>query len=53
MEGHPMILGRPWLAIVDAYMSCQKGEMTISNDLSTKKLLCIHMLNLHQVILYG
>ena len=37
MEGHPMILGRPWLATTDAYISCRKGEMTISNGLSTNK----------------
>ena len=24
MEGHPMILGRPWLATLDAYISCRK-----------------------------
>jgi hypothetical protein len=39
MEGHPMILGRPWLAIVDAYINCRKGEMAISNGLSTKKII--------------
>ena len=39
MEGHCMILGRPWLAIVDAYISCRKGEMIASNGLSTKKII--------------
>ena len=39
MEGHPMILRRPWLATIDAYISCRKGEMTISNGLSTKKII--------------
>ena len=39
MEGHPMILGRPWLATTDAYIGCRKGEMTIFNGLSTKKIM--------------
>lgn len=26
MEGHPMILGRPWLATTDPYISCRKGK---------------------------
>ena len=34
-----MILGRPWLATTDAYISCRKGEKTISNGLSTKKFI--------------
>lgn len=38
MEGHPMILGRPWLAITDSYIGCRTGEMIISNGLSTKKV---------------
>jgi hypothetical protein len=38
MEGHPMILGRPWLAIANAYIVCQNGEMIISNGLSTKTI---------------
>ena len=38
MEGHPIILGRPLLATVDAYISCRKGEMIISNGLDTKKI---------------
>ena len=38
MEGHPMILGRPWLATTDAYISCRKGEMIISNGMATKKI---------------
>ena len=33
-----MILGRPWLAIADAYISCRNGEMIISNGVATKKL---------------
>ena len=39
MEGHPMILGRPWLATTNAYISCRKGEMIISNGMATKKII--------------
>ena len=38
MEGHPMILGRPWLATTDAYVRCRKGEIVISNGMATKKI---------------
>jgi hypothetical protein len=33
-RGHPIILGRPWLAIANAFIGCREGEMTISNGLS-------------------
>jgi hypothetical protein len=33
-KGHPIILGRPWLAIANAFICCREGEMTISNGLS-------------------
>jgi hypothetical protein len=33
-QGHPVILGRPWLAITNAFIGCREGEMTISNGLS-------------------
>jgi hypothetical protein len=33
-----MILGRPWLATTDAYISCRKGEMIISNGMDTNKI---------------
>ena len=39
MEVHPIILGRPWLATTNAYINCRKGEITISNGLSTKKII--------------
>ena len=29
--GHPIVIDRPWLATVDAFISCRSGEMTISN----------------------
>jgi hypothetical protein len=36
--GHPLILGRPWLATTDAFISCRSGSMTISNGYETKQL---------------
>ena len=35
-KGHPIILGRPWLATTNAFIGCRDGEMTISNGLSTQ-----------------
>jgi hypothetical protein len=37
-RGHPVILGRPWLATTNAFIGCREGEMTISNGLSLQKL---------------
>jgi hypothetical protein len=37
-KGHPVILGRPWLATTNAFIGCREGEMTISNGLSIQKL---------------
>jgi hypothetical protein len=37
-RGHPVILGRPWLATTNAFIGCREGEMTISNGLSIHKL---------------
>jgi hypothetical protein len=37
LGGHPLILGRPWLATVDAFISCRSGDMTISHGDSVKK----------------
>jgi hypothetical protein len=37
-RGHPVILGRPWLATTNAFIGCREGEMTISNGLSIQKL---------------
>jgi len=36
--GYPLILGRPWLATADAYISCQDGNMTIKNKHMSKQL---------------
>jgi hypothetical protein len=38
LGGHPLILGRPWLATVDAFNGCRSGSMTISDAYDTKKL---------------
>jgi hypothetical protein len=37
-KGHPVIFGRPWLAIANAFIGCREGERTISNGLSINKL---------------
>eukprot|EP00253_Pinus_taeda_P030398 PITA_30398 len=37
LGGHPLILGRPWLATADAFISCRYGDMYISNGNSTEK----------------
>eukprot|EP00253_Pinus_taeda_P005047 PITA_05047 len=38
LGGHPLILGRPWLATTDAFISYRSGSMTISNGCETKQL---------------
>jgi len=37
LGGHPLILGRPWLATADAFISYRSGDMYISDGNSTKK----------------
>jgi hypothetical protein len=37
--GHPMVLCRPWLAIVDAFINFRLGEMTISNGTHSQNLV--------------
>ena len=37
LGGHPLILGRPWLATADAFISCRSGDMYIYDGISTKK----------------
>ena len=36
---HPVVLGKPWLATVDVFISCQSEEMTISNGTQSQKLI--------------
>jgi len=38
LGGHPLILGRPWLATADAYIRCRSGSMVISDGQATKHL---------------
>ena len=38
-KGNPIILGRPWSATANAFIGCMDGEMTISNGLSTQRLV--------------
>ena len=37
LGGHPLILGRPWLATIDAFISCRYGDMYIYDGKSTNK----------------
>jgi hypothetical protein len=37
--GHPIVLGRPWLATVDAFIGCWSREMTISNGSQSQKII--------------
>ena len=34
---HPLILGKPWLATTDAFISCRSGDMLIFYGNSTNK----------------
>jgi len=36
--GHPIILGRPWLATIDDLIGCRPGEITISNGHYVKNI---------------
>ena len=38
-KGHPIILGIPWLDIANAFIGFRDREMTISNGLSTQRLI--------------
>ena len=38
-KGHPVILGRPWLATANAFIGWRVGEMCISHSTSTKTLM--------------
>lgn len=39
LAGYPLILGRPWLATADAYISCRARSMTIKNGHMSKQLV--------------
>ena len=36
--GHPIVLGRPWLAIADAFIGCRSETMYISRGESVKQI---------------
>ena len=38
LGGHPLILGRPWLAIADAFIGCRVGSMIISKENESKQI---------------
>lgn len=37
LGGHPLILGRPWIATTETFISCISGDMYISDCNATKK----------------
>ena len=39
LTGYPLILGRPWLATTDAYISCSARNMTMKNGHLSKQLV--------------
>jgi hypothetical protein len=39
LDGHPLILGRPWLATTDAYIGCPTCNMTIARGSVIKNLI--------------
>ena len=39
LTSYPLILGRPWLATANAYISCRVGNMTIKNGHMSKQLV--------------
>eukprot|EP00253_Pinus_taeda_P028979 PITA_28979 len=39
LDGHPLILGRPWLTTVDAYIGCWQGNMIITKGADIKNLV--------------
>jgi len=39
LEGHPLILGKPWLATTDAYIRCRIRNMTITRRDIKKNLI--------------
>jgi hypothetical protein len=38
LGGHPLILGRPWLATIDAFIGCRTGNMIISHGTERKHI---------------
>jgi hypothetical protein len=48
--GHPVVLGRPWLTIIDDFINCWSGEMTISNGTHSQKIVLFPPTQLAQEI---
>ena len=38
LDGHPLILGRPWITTANAYIGCRQGNMTITRGTNIKNL---------------
>jgi hypothetical protein len=38
-NGYPLILGRPYMATIYAYIGCREGNMTIIDGLSQNKII--------------
>jgi hypothetical protein len=45
-----MVLGHPWLSIVDAFISCRSSETTISNGTHSQNLVLFPPTQLAQEI---
>jgi hypothetical protein len=45
LGGHPLILGRPWLATTDAFIGCRSGNMTITHGTKTKQITLYPLLD--------
>jgi hypothetical protein len=48
--GHSVVIGHPWLATTNAFISCWYGEMTISNGTHSQKLVLFPPAQLTQEI---
>ena len=38
LGGHPLIIGRPWLATTDAFIGCRASSMIISKENESKQI---------------
>ena len=39
LGGHPLTLGRPWLATIDAFIGCRTGNMIITHGNENKQII--------------
>jgi len=42
LDGHPLILRQPWLAITDAHIGCREDSMTIDKRDNVENLVLYH-----------